>query len=263
MFSIRRCLVQSRKLCTDLSQFCAHKHGTGSGPFVELPDFQPLQDSILLKIPSSSHIFGKLDRINIISAESYDEQSPCILTEKIDNGFFKLSTGEKPVNLICNSLTPLSDIAVVKLDDYIHGWSITDMGRNIMCYSGDLFLNNGRICGRGIFALNIKGSIYQLTLNSEDELLITPESILGYDNNITLNLQKLNSTMDFSRALNNNVPKGLRSFYDKVLLKWVRVFDKDKLYYKVRGPGTLLIQTHFIPSANLYTNKELLNALAK
>lgn len=243
-----------------VSDFASRKKGTGKGPFVELPDFKPLQDSILIKIPSSCTIYGNMDKINAISPDPKADGQP-FLAQEYDHtrGFSKIMTGQYPANLIMSSSTPMSCVSVINVDSYKNGLFIPSFRQNVLCYSGDLLLDKGnQLKGLGIVALAGKGPVYKLKLEKGEQIMVTGESILAYDSHVKLNLTRLKSSYGIPKILNDFFSKYLHHYYDILLIQWSKMFSRDKIYCNIQGPGIFFLQTKFIPGSRKYSNDELL-----
>lgn len=242
---------------TRISDFAIRKKGTGAGCFIELPDFIPLQDSILVKIPSSCEIYGKVNKINAISSDAKVQNEPLVAQESVGTaGFSRIVTGEHPVNLIMASPTPMSNIAVVKIDSGENdGLYVPEFDQNVLCYSGDLMLrNNNQITGYGVVALAGRGPVYRVILREGEDMVVTRESILAYDAQVQTRLVKLQSPYRSS----NDISTYIQRYYDQLLVKWNKSWTAGKVFSKIRGPGTFFLQTQFVPGSRKYSAEELL-----
>lgn len=247
-----------------ISDFAATKKGTGSGSFIELPEFKPLQDSILVKIPSSCTVYGKLNKINAISSDPQAKTGPFLAQESTGpSGFSRIMTGEHPANLMMASPTPMSNITVVKIDtDDKGGLYVPDFAENVLCYSGDLTLDEkSRVKGYGVLALAGKGPVYQVILKEGEEMMVTSESILAYDSQVALKLMKLNSSYGIPKGVSELLSKYFARYYDQACITWNKWFTGSKIYSNIQGPGTFFLQTHFIPGSRNYTEKDIIEAL--
>lgn len=246
-----------------VSDFASRKKGTGKGPFVELPDFKPLQDSILVKIPSSCTVYGNMDKINAISPDPNADGQP-FLAQEYDSirGFSKILTGQYPANLIMSSSTPMSSVSVVKVDSYKNGLFVPCFRQSVLCYSGDLFLDkDNQLKGLGVVALAGMGPVYKLKLEKYEHIMVSGESILAYDSHVKLNLTRLKSSYGIPKILNDFFSKYLHHYYDVLQIQWSKIFSRDKIYCNVQGPGTFFLQTNFIPGSKKYSNDEFMETL--
>lgn len=247
----------------NISDFSMRKRGTGRGPFIELPEFQPLQDSILLKIPSSCTVYGHLDRISAITSDIRDHGKP-FLAQDFDSakGLSMVTTGEHPANVLMASHTPLSDVLVLKIDNYNRGIYIPDFYQESLCFSGNLHMNNsGELKGLGIVALAGKGPIYQIVLKPGERTFVARESILAYDSKVKLQLSKLNSTFNIPQSIHVWFLENASKFYENAKVQWSRFFNSDKIYCELQGPGSVFLQTNFIPGSKPFTKPDLLNVV--
>ncbi|QLQ80965.1 hypothetical protein HG537_0E03200 [Torulaspora globosa] len=243
---------------TCISDFAITKKGSGRGCFIELPDFIPLQDSILVKIPSSCEIYGKLNKINAISSDSKVQNQTLVAQESVGSaGFSRIVTGEYPVNLIMASPTPMSNIAVVKIDSGENdGLYVPEFDQNVLCYSGDLMLrNHNQITGYGVVALAGRGPVYRVILKEDEHMIVTSESILAYDSQVQTRLIRLQSPYRTPNAIYRFFSKYIQRYYDQLLVKWTK---SGKVFSKIQGPGTFYLQTQFVPGSRRYSAKELL-----
>lgn len=248
---------------TTISDFALTKKGTGRGSFIELPEFTPLQDSILVKVPSACTIYGKLNKINVISSEPRTNNGPVLAQDVIGRGgFTRIMTGEHPANLIMASPTPMSNIAVVRIDSAEDdGLYVPDFDQNVLCYSGDLKLRNrNQVIGFGIIALAGRGPVYQVVLKEGDEMVLTSESILAHDAQVQKSLIRLNSPYKVPTVIRDFFAKYFRRYYDQLLIKWDKAFTTGKVFTKIQGPGVFFLQTQFVPGSRKYTNQELLES---
>lgn len=248
---------------TTISDFAIKKKGTGKGSFIELPEFTPLQDSILVKIPSSCTIYGKVNKINAISSDSKSQNGPLLAQQFLGPaGFSKIMTGEHPANLIMASPTPMSNVAVVKIDSgEKDGLYVPEFDRNVLCYSGDLTMKGkNQITGFGVVALAGQGPVYQVVLKQDEEMVLTSESILAYDAQVETSLIRLRSPYKIPNAVRNFFFKYFQRYYDQLVVKWDKTFTTGKIFSKIQGPGTFFLQTQFVPGSRKYSESELLES---
>ncbi|AET38698.1 uncharacterized protein Ecym_3199 [Eremothecium cymbalariae DBVPG len=257
---MKRWFASSSHILTDLSKFVVRKTGTGSGPFVEFPDFQLLQGSLLLRIPSSSTVFSKLEQVGVFNVPP-ETALPFMNCEKLPNGFTKLITGAAPVNLICHTRASSNNLKVLEVDDYGKGWKLMKPASQVIFYSGDLSFNEGKLLGRGLVALMTQGPLHELKLNGGEEMLIAPESIVGYFDCKIEKLEKLDNSIAISQIVKKYGTMYLGKFYDQLLYLMSRVIRKDKLYFKVRGPGIMLLQSHYALGSQSYSRDEILRSM--
>lgn len=243
-----------------ISDFSTKKKGTGGGPFVELPEFKQLQDSILIKIPSSCTIYGKLDRISAITSGGIESGKP-FLAQDYDStkGLSRLTTGDHPANVLVASYTPMSNIVVLQLDNYDKGFYVPNFSREAICFSGDLHLdNNKQLKGHGVVSLAGQGPVYQMNLGKNEKIVVAVESLLAHDSDVQLQLTKLRSSFNVPQIVNDWLLKNVSSIYESLLMQWTRLFTKDRIYYELQGPGAVLLQTNFVPGSKSYSKAELL-----
>lgn len=269
-----RCTAVKRAV-TDFSR---RKEGTGSGPFVELPDVQPLHDSILLRLPSSSSVIGKLNNITVINSshELKDvDLKHLFAVEKHNDGFMKLSTGDEPVNLICTSSNALGRVSLLNIDDYAKGWTLLDPIQNILCYSGDITVDANSITGRGIVAINGSGPTWELQIGDKEELLLPARSLLAYSPSINIKWEKNagNSIFDktfFPKPTWLSIPvqlsqwysENIKGHYDSLRLKMNKYFQRHKFMARIAGPGLVIVQSRTNKTKQvLYGDKDIMNAL--
>ncbi|QLL33407.1 hypothetical protein HG536_0E03180 [Torulaspora globosa] len=246
---------------TCISDFAIKKKGTGTGCFIELPDFVPLQDSILVKIPSSCEIYGKMNKINAISSDASVQNEPLLAQESVGTvGFSRIVTGEHPANLIMASPTPMSNIAVVKIDSGENdGMYVPEFDQSVLCYSGNLMLrNNNQITGYGVVALAGRGPVYQVILREGEHMVVASESILAYDSQAQIRLIRLQSPYRSPSAMYSFFSRYFQRYYDQVLMKLNKSFATGRVFSKIQGPGTFFLQTQFVPGSRKYLDEELL-----
>lgn len=244
-----------------VSHIALTKKGTASGPFVELPEFEPLQDSILVKLPASCILHSKLDKISVVNVESNATSKPFLSIENEENQVFsKLVTADRSVNAMLVSGSPMSNVTVLQLDNYKEGWILTNPEQNVLCYSGDLTLDKGHLKGSGVAAINGDGPVYWMKLESKDNVLINPDSIIGYQSSVSLSPTKTRSTFVIPPKIKQWFEKYLDGYYDKFLLNWGKLFNSDKVYCRIQGPGNVLLQANFAPGSKILSDNELLQA---
>ncbi|SCW02721.1 LAFE_0F12816g1_1 [Lachancea fermentati] len=250
----------------ELIEFSSRKSGTAQGPFSELPEFKPLQGSMMLKLPSFCTIYTRLDKISALNVEQSAAKQPFLSLDALENApFSKVSTGEHPVNATMVSSTPMSNITIIQIDDYKQGWYLTDPENDVLCYSGDLKLEFGHsLRGRGIVAIGGKGPVYQLNLEPGENITVNPDSILGYNDKVSLRISELKSKTVIPQFIKSwsksNFALNFGHYYDRFALWWGKLFHKDKIYCKIQGPGSLLLQTAFVPGSKVCSDDELLKA---
>lgn len=264
-----------RSSITDLS---VKKLGTGSGPFVEFPDIQPLHDSLLLRLPSFSSVVGRLNNITVIDASN--ELKNVKLTDLLAvkkqqqlNGFITLSTGDEPVNVICTASSRLNNVSVIEVDDYEKGWTITDPLNTIVCYAGDISVKGNQIKGRGLFAINGQSPSWHIQLKDSDQILVPATSILGYSSTVSVIPTKIKQQFQFKKmswiktpnALQTWMEENIKSKYEYLRLLINKYFQKDTLMADIRGPGLVIVQ-HQNSRYNenpLFTDESIIKALEK
>lgn len=255
-FTLRRYGSGSIKI----SDFSTTKKGTGAGPFVELPEFKQLQDSLLIKLPSSCTVYGNLDKISAITSDGLENGKP-FLAQDYDStrGLSMVTTGDHAANVLVASYTPLSNVVVLEMDNYEEGFCIPNFSQEALCLSGDLHLDNtGHLRGHGVVALAGQGPVYQMILKKGESIVVAVESLLAHNENIQLQLTKLNSSFSIPQRINDWLLKNASDVYEKLLIQWIRLFSKDKIYYEIQGPGIVLLQTNFVPGSKTYSRAELL-----
>ncbi|EDO18873.1 hypothetical protein Kpol_1023p42 [Vanderwaltozyma polyspora DSM 70294] len=246
-----------------IDNFTRRKGGTGSGPFVELPEFEQLQDSIIAKLPAYCTIYGNLNKICALNVDSNALNGPFLAEDSEEiNCMTKFATKEYPANLMMSSPVPASSIAILKLDDYKSGIKIRSFDDNVLCYSGDLSKSDDSIIkGLGVVALCGSGSTYRMSVQKDEVIMITPESLLAHDSNLKLELIGLRSHFKLPLKLKQFIIKYANHFYEDIMLYSTKFFKKDKMFYKIKGPGTIILQNNFIPQSKLYSNEELIKTI--
>lgn len=229
-----------------VSDFATKKKGTGKGPFIELPELKSLQDSILIKLPSSCTIYGNLKNFNAISPDPR-ANGQTVLERAYDKqtGLSKLSTGQYPLNMIMLSPASMSSTAIIKIDSYTKGLFVPNFFKSTLCYGGDLSLDNqsGEVKGLGIVALAGEGPVYKMILSKIDTIMVSKETILAYDSNIKVHSVTLGSYYSFPIRLKTFFKK-LPSPYSEYLTSLCdKIFNRDKSFCKINGPGILFLQT--------------------
>ncbi|SCU87044.1 LAMI_0D04500g1_1 [Lachancea mirantina] len=239
-------------------QFSKKLNGSSAGPFIQLPQFTPFQDSMLVKMPSSCSIYTKLDKVSVVSVEPPETvgqttetaTGPVLFKSTTPNGsFLKLSTKQQSVNALLVSNTATSSVAVIQIEDYEKGWYLTNPRASIMCYSGDLsFPSENKVIGSGVIAMGGDGPIYRMQLNTDEHIYINPAAVLAFDKDIKLTVTNLSRKAAF-------ISTSLLRFFsqdtvDASLLAWDKLADKSSIFCRVQGPGTILLQTAFTPGAH-------------
>ncbi|AMD19220.1 HBR319Cp [Eremothecium sinecaudum] len=253
----RRWISTTRITPVNLSAFTNRKTGTGSGPFVEFPDFHLSQDSLILRMPSFSTVYGKLDQIKMFNAPP-ETLPPAVELVKLKTGFTRISTSDYPVNLVCDTIVPTNNVKLLEIDEYEKGWRLYNPETHVICYSGDVSFASGRLIGRGVVALMGQGPVFDLSLTAQEEILLTPESILGHEQSVQLHPQKLNSFVTVSEVIKQHGNSFLGRYYDKILGLLSNVISKEKVFYKVKGPGKVLIQTGLLTKPIYHYSKDML-----
>ncbi|CUS23737.1 LAQU0S11e03114g1_1 [Lachancea quebecensis] len=253
----------TRKLNT-LVNISSRKSGSFGGPFSQLPEFTPLQDSILISLPSSCTVYTKTDKISVISADPNGTEKAVIFKEAVlGSGFSRLFTQEEPINAMLVSSTPMSNVLVLELDDYNDGWRLTNPQNSVMCYSGDLnFASNGHhLVGRGVVAVSGEGPVYQLQLGENESIIVNPDSVLGHDNKVCLKTSVLGSHAGIPEFIRKSLSQYAQSYLETLNITWHKLFARSRTFYRATGPGTLLLQTSFVPGAKVFTDDDLSKAL--
>ncbi|AAS50308.1 AAL058Cp [Eremothecium gossypii ATCC 10895] len=256
----RRWLTRSRPTFSNLSELVVCKEGTGAGPFIELPEFKILEDAVVLKIPAASVVYGRLEQLGMFNVPS-GASRPFIKLEHMRNGFTKFCTGVEPVNLVCSSPAPTNNLKVLEVNYEDEAWVIKDAGSRILSYSGNISVEEDKLTGRGVVVLNGQGPIYELDLGKCDEVLLAPESVCAYTADTSLQLVKLDALLTISKAVKKYGQLLFGKHYEGILTVLTRMANKDKIYYRAKGPGRLLLQTHYLPGSQEYSTAELLQSM--
>ncbi|CAR24858.1 AIM24 family protein [Lachancea thermotolerans CBS 6340] len=255
--------LRTRKLNT-LVNISSRKSGSFGGPFSQLPEFTPLQDSILISLPSSCTVYTKTDKVSVISADPNVNENPVIFKDAVPgSGFSRLFTREEPINAMLVSSTPMSNVLVLELDDYNEGWYLADPQNSVICYSGDLtFASDGRhLVGRGVVAVSGEGPVYQLQLGENESIIVSPDAILGHDKKVRLETSVLGSHAGIPEIIKKSLSQYAQSYLDTLNITWHKLFAKSRTFYQATGPGTLLLQTSFVPETKVFTDDDLSKAL--
>lgn len=273
MLPVRRfsSITQLRTAITNLS---TRKQGTGTGPFVELPDLQPLHDSLLLQIPSFSSVVGKVDNITVIDASDTLRDVKLSNLFAIKNngksGFVTLSTGDEPVNLICTPSTKPNNVTVIHIDDYDQGWTVNDPLNSVLCYSGDISIKDNKILGRGIFALNGQGPSWHIQLKDSEQIIAPATSVLGFSSSVSVIPKKIShakftipSWVSLPAEVKSWVSSNITPTYESLRLHYNKMFQRQKVFASIQGPGLVILQHQNTNYSNniLYTDEALTKAI--
>ncbi|SCV03431.1 LAME_0H10374g1_1 [Lachancea meyersii CBS 8951] len=249
-----------------ISNFTTTKLASAGGPFSQLPEFTPLQDSILVSLPSSCILHTRTDQVCALSfdAKSKLQQQPLYLnaSEKSPH-FCQLSTGDEPVNAMLVSSTPMSNVLILNLDDYRDGWHLTDPQASVLCYSGNLeFQTDNQLIGRGTVAISGEGPVYQMQLGENESAIVNPGAILGYSNKVSVSNAGFSSQALVPIPIRACFSRYAGRYLEKLDLLRHKLLNQGKVYTEVKGPGTVLLQTSFVPGPKSYnySDQELLQA---
>ena len=242
-----------------IADFTVRKQGTGSGPFVEIPEFTQLQDSLLVKLPAFSTVYGNLINVCAVNVDSNSKDTSYLTEEyREENDVVKFSTKQFSANIIMSSSIPMSNVQVVKIDNYEKGLVVPDFEDNILCYSGDLVkVDNNEVKGLGVIALSSDGPIHHISLKDNEQIMIIPDSIIAYSSGLQITLTRLMSSSTMLEIIKKAFERfyKLSSKYTGVLMvKWLR---DDKLFYNIKGPGYVIIKDKFDSNSRKYSDKQL------
>ncbi|SCU87869.1 LADA_0E06678g1_1 [Lachancea dasiensis] len=247
-----------------VTKFTATKTGSAGGPFSQLPEFTPLQDSILVSLPSSCSIYTKKGRISAFSYDSKTktpQHSMIQLEPTPESGFSKLSTGDEALNAMLVSSTPMSNVLILEFDDYERGWYLMNPHNSVMCFSGDLtFQKDHQLVGRGVVALCGEGPIFQMDLAPGETVILNPSAVLGYNKAISFNTIGFTSQALVPKPIRDWVVRYAGNHLDKINLLWYKFLSRDKLYCQATGPGKVLVQTAFSTGSTLFSDKDVIKA---
>ncbi|SCU88510.1 LAFA_0E13102g1_1 [Lachancea sp. 'fantastica'] len=265
LLSAFRYRVSGTRYLNTISKFTTTKLASGGGPFAQLPEFTPLQDSIMVSIPSNCSLYTRVDQVCAYSFDAKSQlQQPLMLKESSQSSQLReLSTGDEPVNAMLVSDTPMSNVLILNLDDYHEGWHLTNPHSSILCYSGYLDLQpNNHLLGRGTVAISGEGPVYQLQLGDKETAIVNPGAILGYSNKVSVNTVGFSSETWIPERLRNWTRRYAGQYLEKLDLLRHKLLNRGKMYHQVKGPGTVLLQTSFAPGSKAYhySDQELLQA---
>lgn len=203
--------------------------GSGRGGFIELPEFQAMPDSVLVKIPAYSTIYGRVNDISMVDISGKNAKKKFMeqfrYAEEHKSPIRKIITEEEPCNIILSNITNTKNqLQNVNIDDYDNGIIIPRLYNNILYYSGDLSVNEEekRISGYGVIVLKVnKGINKKKELEIDESICIRRDSILAFDTNVKILPYEFKRTY-IERLLGN-------------LFKW----ESD--YCQVKGPGQIYL----------------------
>ncbi|CEP63745.1 uncharacterized protein LALA0_S09e01552g [Lachancea lanzarotensis] len=260
-----RCRLFQPRYFNTVSKLTTTKLASGGGPFSQLPEFTPLQDSILVSLPSYCSLHTRIDQVCAFSFDADDQIQHPLHFKKSSKSpqFCELLTADEPVNAMLVSNTPMSNVLILNLDNYREGWHLTDPHNSILCYSGNLELQpNNHLLGRGTIAISGEGPVYQLQLGDEESAVVNPGAILGYSNKVSVNTVGFSSETFVPKRLRKWIMRYASQYLENLDLLRHKLLNRGEMYHQVKGPGTVLLQTSFAPGSNRYhySDQELLQA---
>ncbi|CCE63225.1 hypothetical protein TPHA_0E01300 [Tetrapisispora phaffii CBS 4417] len=230
------------------SDFLIKKQGTGAGPFIDLPEFRKLNDSLLIKLPAFSSLYGNIDKISIMNTHMDSNLNNIMNREHCEKlSMEKLTTNEMPVNLIMSAPVPSSNIPILNFNDYKKGIIIPDIDNNLLCFAGDLSINKktNEMTGFGILALNGYGPIEKLTLDEKESLQVLLGTVVAYESGITIGSVIIPSDSQFQVK----IKRKFNTFLKSIKLDWILdnklFFRNEKSLIKMQGPGTVYLQGRY------------------
>ncbi|RLV96178.1 Altered inheritance of mitochondria protein 24 mitochondrial [Spathaspora sp. JA1] len=268
---------------------------TGNGPFIDLPKFTPIGNSLLnISLPKHStlnirhHDDSSSSSLLAINGDIHD-----IVSTNTDQ--YQQLKANNPVSLVINS----NSYSII---DTKEDWIILN-DANLIAYTGYNFnitpisilnkFNSVKTKGNGTLVLN--DNLFNLELSSSEEILINPNALVATTSEIKYKiLEKSNSSKKswslpkygiFGSILNNR-------FFDKInqyrtditskltannltvytrpvilgikkLIDWIQLYastiiKRKPIYIKIKGPGKLLINNNpGVSNSQVFTRSEI------
>ena len=252
---------------------------TGSGPFAQEPKFEVLGhpgSMIHVVLPASGSVYTRRGSVIGVNGALNDITSTLVVA---DQPIRKLA---KAVPILYQKVTSTSPVTLLVGTNGKHSYTIADVSPEnswIICrrkallgwnasslvvepFSGSKLWGNVKASGSGQIALIGEGELYQIEVNSGEEILINPSNIVAYSteghgsltrrlhSNINLELPVLVSSW-----LEQN--KVLKTFSWWLKSVTSRLLWRDDIALRLQGPSTVIVQTQGSKLNHLFTKEQL------
>lgn len=278
--------------------------GTGNGPFIELPTFKPLgnpSDLLNVTLPQSSKLNIRNGAIIGLNGDLKTLSSNPQILHKTE--YQELLSNSSVSLLISGGMNNYSIIEINNIDEK---WTLLN-DENIVAWTGyDLKLkpievlasrNSFQTEGKGIIVVNGDEQLYDITLGSNEQIIINPSSLIGYNSAVSyttlkgpwaqlLNLSNKIRLPSIVRPYTKKVKTFFNLQYSKLVLSigihdqmntiatyWrtikqfvslnvINMLYSKPIYFRVSGPGRLLLDNNVqLPNRKTFTKKEINNIL--
>lgn len=266
----RRISTETGKLGNLTARLFEQKLGTGSGPFVEIPEVEKLpRSNFLFQLPRNTTMHGSMNNISLIAAPRGNDTTvssgePLLtVTNSTNSGRLPLLVSNtRPVNLVADTAVPTSHVHFVRLDSDTAGGSATGTSAfavnatadaSVLYYSGSVHRSAHRsplgtgggtgggwvhLTGYGLAALRSNtGPVHAVALAADDVVTCATRSLLGMDTTCTV-LPETPTAAGAPASAPATGPIGLLS---RCRDAWHRAWQPETT--AVRGPGTVLLQS--------------------
>lgn len=273
---------------------------TGNGPFIELPSFKPLgnpSDLLNITMPQSSKLNIRNGTILGINGDLKNLSSVPQILHKTE---YQELTSNSSVSLLING--GMNNYSIIEVNNIDDKWTILN-DENIIAWTGfNLQLNPIEVLekrnsfqsdGKGIIVVNGEEQLFEITLGSNEQMLINPNSLIAYNSTIDYATLKNPWTQPFQFVRNLQLPailhphiNSFKSFLSKRYLRLVtslgihhqintfthhwntlkmfvrfniinKLYNKP-IYFKITGPGRLLLDNNnHSRNGKNFTKKEI------
>lgn len=193
---------------TDITLSLASSHkltGTGNGPFIELPTFEPIGKTVTnllsVKMPQSSNLCIKYG--NVIGMNG-NLDSISSVNRKLNKEYYQILQSEESVSLLIGGnqhSNQLNHYKILKIEDKNETWTIMNE-TNLIAWTGYDFdiesckifekFNSIKTVGKGTVLLNNSNKQLSINLEPEEKLYVNPNNLIAYSGD-QLNLMVLNN----------------------------------------------------------------------
>lgn len=254
--------------------------GTGSGPFIELPEFKaigPASNMLNVKMPQSSSLNI---RTGALIAMNGDLNGLTSTNRQLNDGgmYYQVLQSEESVSLLIggkNGSNAMNNYSIIEVENKADRWIIL-RDESIIAWTGYDFdiiptnitkkLNSVQTVGSGKVLVSDYNTILQVELQPEDKILISAGSLVATNGDIQFTTIKNSSKLpkisipqlklpQLVTSLFGNIGRGVKSQYSKLsqklgILEFNQYISQQWVRFK-----------YFIRNTILFLNIYLVNRL--
>lgn len=279
--AMNRLIVSFRRFnSTDITHSLSSRNkltGTGNGPFIELPTFEPIGKTVTnllsVKMPQSSNLCIKYGNIIGING-NLDSLSR--VNRKLNEEYYQILQSEESVSLLIGGnqhSNQLNHYKILNIEDKSESWIVL-RENNLIAWTGYDFdiescnvlekFNSIKTIGKGTILLNNGNKHLTIDLGPEEKIYVNPSNLIAYNGGEVI-LRVLNNRLALYPRITtiiNHIKswQWVKSITSLLIYKYLKPLSMitTPVLVEVEGPRTLLISNDLTASnTKVFTVNEL------